>query len=231
VKHFWQEAEDLCRVAAGSDLAGAGCYVIDAADLPAGTDFAACKARAFTAGNLSRTMEAWLTACGRWTGPGFCTIVQRSEFPTYNAACAIALHELAHHLGYLALANQVELAHRWGVAVESPAAAWSAAFAPIAAPVVPWEGHGLAFIRASLHIAFRARVLHSWLGIEALRVAGPSYGLSTCFEYADAIGDERTERAAEPITTILATEPPAEFTDLFNRDVAAFHAATETEGV
>jgi hypothetical protein len=128
---------------------------------------------------------------------------------------AVLVHELGHVLDrrppYLGDSDWVGEPVLMGLVLSVPSGA-------IRSPDVPaWHGHELAWLRVSLHLAYRATRLGwpvppSWLG------EGEAYGLSHFAVYAARLGDEPEQMRHAPVEAIKATKPPAEFTSLWEAD-------------
>jgi hypothetical protein len=82
--------------------------------------------------------------------------------------------------------------------------------------------HGAEWIRCTLHMSHRATSISSFsllqLELSALTLSTEFYGLSPTGKYFDAIGDEPARMIDASFAEILATEPPAAFTELFTSD-------------
>lgn len=87
---------------------------------------------------------------------------------------------------------------------------------------IPWEnGHGLDFIRRTLHVTARAWDAGFNFSIDIV-CAGQRYGLSNPSLYMRALGDEPDRLRHETFATIAATPPPRAFTELFERDTRPY---------
>lgn len=233
----WQKsAEKLLRESAGPD-APAEMYLLDGDSLPAELQIPNCIG--VTAWHLSHVARPWLEARGEWRGPGFAAIVFPSRVAiahrvtmreVVDACCLyVAVHEFCHEVERVSSVAAIhKLAADNGLPrpAEPALAAWRAAESSEPAP--PWHDHQQAFIRAACHLSFRAMQSGHWLPAGNIGVAGSGYGLSDVGHYRQALGTEAVEREGEPITSILATEPPAGFSELFARDCATWHASHPT---
>ena len=207
------EAEQLIQDAAGDDLPV--CYCCDAATLPAEYDRAGFAG--YTASFLDVLLEQPLRDEMRWRGRGHASVIFCNRIESDYFALGVAAHEATHHLDLLAELGQP--ADAIGV---PPGDLRALLCEPIPQGKEAQPEHGLAFIRAGLHLAFRIQRLPgvSHFGVDAMRIAGSRYGLSHVYHYMEAIGDERQERIGEPITRILKSPAPAEFAALFASDIA-----------
>lgn len=162
-------------------------------------------------GFCSRRVEAayrdQLAASGEWQGPG--TLIAISGGLDLESTIGVALHEAAHALPFAPPAVQdytptdVARAHRLLSAVAS---------LPDEPPQpCPW--HGSAFIRTCCHLQHRAAASGVELPFPAIFEAW-RYQTSPLVQFARALGDEPENMIGETFATILATEPPSEFTNL-----------------
>jgi len=207
------EAEQVIQAAVGDDLPVA--YVCDAATVAAEYDRPGLAG--YTSSFLDVLLERSLRAQSRWRGRGHASVIFRNRIKTDAFALGVAAHEAAHHLDVLAELGQP------ADAIGLPDGDLRALIAePIPTGCAAVAEHGLEFTRAALHLAFRIQRLPGlgWFGPEFMCIAGSRYGLSSCFAYVDALGDERQERASEPITAILASQPPAAFAAVWESDAA-----------
>jgi len=84
--------------------------------------------------------------------------------------------------------------------------------------------HGAAWIRCTIHANHRAVSLDQFtglflvMGLHFMTLVTEDYDLSPAYKYVNALGDEPERLEGASFPEILATEPPAEFTDLFNAD-------------
>lgn len=84
-------------------------------------------------------------------------------------------------------------------------------------PVVRWLGHEDRYIRATCHIAHRMNERCSPVD-NGIVWPADYYELSSFDEYSEALADELIEREGDDIGTILKSEPPPEFAELWLRD-------------
>jgi hypothetical protein len=90
-------------------------------------------------------------------------------------------------------------------------------------PAVPWgDGHGLEFTRRALHLGARAQMSGWGFPATPFLCAGFNYELSPAMSYLDALDGEPQRMRGATLAEIEATEPPAEFTQLFNDDTARY---------
>lgn len=185
--------EEALRAIAPADLAGRGCYVVDADQAGLASPFPGWLLAGMTDPQLDLFLMPGLRATGRWKGRGFATVL----FPGTIAAArpltprrwhmlAIGLHELAHDLAG------------------------------------PAEGHGPQWIRAGCHLAARATAAGFNCQPSTPYIAGEDYARSPAEFYARTLGAEVSARFGEPIQTILKSPPPAAFTRMAQLDDQAF---------
>ncbi len=90
-------------------------------------------------------------------------------------------------------------------------------------PRCPFTHHGLPFLRALIHLAYRYRHhfrrarVHTFEGVMCDWFM---YHLLPLSSYVDAIGDEPYRMRHQPLRKVMATKPPEEFSEVFNKDVA-----------
>jgi hypothetical protein len=93
--------------------------------------------------------------------------------------------------------------------------------------VIPWGGHEWLFIRVALHLAHRA--WHAGVDPVSTDVFDAlHYGLSHTARYAQALGAEPERLVGADFATIVATEPPAAFTALWQADIARWNDTHST---
>ena len=215
MNHWTDKAEEVCRAGAGSDLAGVPVYIFAAADVP--PELRPVGAAGFTAPFLSDALRPWLESQGRWQGAGFATVIDAAQLPAdpWNLIAA-AVHELAHYIEYRALARSMGV-DELPIAT---AALVASCREPLEAPAAtkPWAMHDCSWIRAAIHLRHRAVKANHWFSFEGMHVSGTRYGLGCAWHYAELLADEL--ESTEPITAVLQTEAPREFTMQIESDKA-----------
>ncbi len=88
-------------------------------------------------------------------------------------------------------------------------------------PEVPFEGHGLIFIRIALHLRHRAELAGTWIVAPNDLCAGWRYGLSHARRYEVALSDEPKQMTGKSAFEIVAAKPPDPFSQLWDDDVFA----------
>jgi hypothetical protein len=93
---------------------------------------------------------------------------------------------------------------------------------PWPADVPAYHGHDHVFIRTCLHLAYRAQ--QAGIAIcPNVFCAGRGYGLYPATSYERALGDEPEQLRHLKFQELLAIEPPAAFTALWQDDVERHH--------
>ena len=222
----WQkEAFYLCSSIAPMDLCGLGIYILDFASVR-GVEGFDKPAAGCTSAVFDLLLQPLLESRGLWRGRGFCCLVNPKVFDHLNHAgkrrelLGIVLHELSHFLTFPASLTDPR---------EDPAPVLGLRLLrfdpngvdPFAVKELPksypWSGHGLDFIRISLHLASRARDRGFDICDDITRA--DYYRLSSTSTYRAILNDEIHQRRSEPIQRILNSHPPPEFVLQFGRDV------------
>lgn len=84
--------------------------------------------------------------------------------------------------------------------------------------ICPWFMHGKEFIRLCLHLQYRAVAAGFECSWTDLRCAGQQYELSPVWMYGNRLADEPSRLSHLPLTDVLETPEPKEFTELFETD-------------
>lgn len=138
----------------------------------------------------------------------------------HHLALRTFLHEVGHAVPFYDLGGDIR---REPTPAQLSAAADS--FAKFAArpddTPVPWAHHGLWFVRAVLHLHYRAIVAGFDIPGDA-PCAGFGYALSPAWVYAEALADEPQRMRSATFRQIKNTEPPAAFVELFNNNLANY---------
>lgn len=215
------DATDLCRRIAAADLADHPLYILPQSGITARMGWAdGCFG--YTSGTLDLLLKEEIGEA--WQGRGPCIVVNDglmlAEFGEESLAAdinGIVPHELAHVLSREQLVTpwanpqpQHLSEHRQHVAKQVAT--------DKGPPRVPWTGHELPFIRAFLHLAWRAEQIGQRI-LTAAFCAGPVCGLSSALTYQRSLGNEPARLADLPVRDILKEPLPREFLHLFINDL------------
>ncbi len=233
-----EEATWLCRQLAGPDIHAHNVpvYVLDhPPNLPRIPR---------TLGYANRNLYAArlvLERDNKWQGPGAVAVVDCSVAATISSpdpfawnslqrtVLAVAIHELAHLLplrqpendcARLSKYERVGLAYREAELTIAESAFLDVAKGEARHPCT--FGHGLQFIRTAIHLHERAHRLGYRFAHDDRYFAGPDYGLSPAYCYAQALGTEPVEMVNATFDEILVAPAPREFRQLFQRDVKSW---------
>jgi len=213
------------------DLSGLPLYIIDAADMVS-RELLVGAPRGFWASDLA--VKSHLLARDRWAGRGPAMVLDLDliaadvqEFAPgdlrrlIQAVLGIGLHEMAHGLqlpfdlhepnDYAECEQQQHVAELLSTAA---AELW-ARFPPDLPKCV---AHELPFIRAALHLHYRAEQADAKILPECV-VDATQYELSSTDNYRRALGDEPQRMADETFAIIRDTTPPRAFAKLWCDDV------------
>lgn len=216
---LWGWAERLCRVVAGQDLEGLPLYIVPQSRLAAEYGNAE-RAYAYTTPSLDLYLRPYLPG---WQGRGPCMVINdlalAEDFALEDVeylVCAHALHELAHILDRAELFAPRAEASPEQLQFELLVLSDTNRRPP--RPDLPlYHGHGPAFLRIVVHLAYRAS--QAGFPVSAAGIFhGPRHGLSLAAEYEDAICNEPRRLTDLPMRQLLATEPPQPFLELWNQD-------------
>lgn len=240
-------AHMIARQAAAADLAGRPLYIVQP---PRGW---ARVTVGLSAPDLCDVFRPQLVASGQWRGEGIAVLVDAvamfertiDPFVAERLTVGIALHELAHELDREDddqepdQGPQLSLPCRPMASVEPDQLSqlWQTVAASedqdrAGQPIAPafWS-HGESFTRICCHLWYRAVHLagyrlsprclafaNAYLSLEAL--ASPE-------EYVATLADECKRHAGRPLTELADIEPPAEFSEQWDRDVERVFSAGE----
>jgi hypothetical protein len=224
-------AEAFCRRLAPLDLGDTPIYIVLQTRVPAefgGT--ADCDG--FTTPSLDLYMKDVIGPA--WRGRGACMVINDLDFTETmdpadieSALTGVALHELAHILERPAPYRDRQGADPARIQFEALCLGASVAHEQMPATQLavtpPYEGHGHRFIRAALHLRYRAEVAGMLVPMFFF-CAGTYYGLSHPNRYREALGDEPDRLAGLSIREILATPYPKAFWRLWTTDLARWHS-------
>jgi len=239
---FGEQLKVVCRDIAHVDLRDRNLYLIWSLYL---ADESGC-IHGLQYRSLDLVAQEYLTSIGAWEGRGpaillndesLAKVVSRSTPPAWDdeqrrnrfedLCTAIALHELAHVADDGFSRGPVPppriVAQHKECVMNCISAEASAEDLDDAARKCEWICHSDRWVRASLHIHHRAVKYGHWPRVFFTPHAmanNAQYGLSDILAYDGAIGDEPSRRIDDSLTDILASEPPAAFTELFKSDEA-----------
>lgn len=171
-------------------------------------------------------VEQHLRDTGAWKGAGRTIIFHPERIATAAEShyvdkqaflLAAAVHELAHAVRLPALRNKPAPTPR-EVSEDVAINRRLEALQPEADRPFWFGDHGCAFIRAAIHLARRG-----WKAGYEFPGAMLAHTLTPLFFYDKALGDEPERFATKTFDEIKTILPPVEFTDLYFRDVAAWH--------
>ena len=217
------QAVDLLRTI-DADAFGTA-YVLCASDvggMPAGC-------AGITGALLDRQLRQYLESSGQWQGPGFCCVIDTDQFNgRYDGDREAALlHAVVHEAAHHAAIGRAAMLAKPDSELEPMllAALRSVDFDSLpmigVAPGPLWEHHGAEFIRANLHLHYRAwHLAQRLLWLDMLSVAGPTYGLSPAELYVEALGDEPERCNGWSMLDVIETPAPAAFLELFAKDIS-----------
>jgi hypothetical protein len=221
---LWQRAERLCRVVAAQELANLPLYIVPQSRL-AELGFADDQ-HGLTCLRLDLFVREYME---NYRGRGPAMVINADAIRQCNhpddveyIILATVLHELSHiverpthHAEWHADADPMR------IKFDALTVAY-ATHEPQPVDVPAYDGHDHVFIRTCLHLAYRAEQA----GVEIcpnVICAGRSYGLYPATSYQRALGDEPAQLRHLKFQEILAIEPPAAFTALWQHDVARHH--------
>jgi len=213
------KAQSLCRTIAHRDLGVTPLYLLAQSHLPIG--LGTQHHYAFT---HPRADVMYRDHIDPWLGRGPCAVVNdigiaEDYLPEdlEYAIIGIVLHELAHILDRPALydANDCDDPAR----LQFDARVLTDVSQRAARSDLPlYFGHGPSFIRAVIHLAYRATLAGFEIKPAGI-FASHRLGLSLIGEYEDALGDEPHRQRDSEFRALLATEPPYEFTQQWAADM------------
>ena len=176
-----------------------------------------------------------LIASGRWRGPGVTIFVNDRSFAKRHPGpkafrsryLGVSAHELAHALVYDKFSSLAEDFDSTKY-VEAFGKTADRFFYGNTAPDIravrekedaPWRTHDMPFIRATIHLRHRLGQQGVCLSLTTdVQTAGRPYLLSDPAFYLSALRDELHDREDESIRSILASDPPEAFAELWRED-------------
>lgn len=200
-------------------------YICDGRDIPDGRFNAfLIENRAITGPMVDIDIKDHLEAIGQWLGRGFATVVfpENLESRSFREEfLSVVLHESVHCLQAMGLSapkSPIPDIDRAAMKAVRASLAGQRGVDDVQLPAwCPW--HGADFIRASLHMEYRASAAGFPVRLGVMGVAGETYGLDDVFRYSDVLRDELWERGHEPLLDVLNDEPPSEFIEFFGHDI------------
>jgi hypothetical protein len=216
------QAESLCRTIA-PDLDGQSLYIVPQSQLPDELG-----GRSICDGFTTPKLDLYLRDVfgTNWRGRGPCMVIDDTDFAGLDAVdieqavMATVLHELAHVLDRPPVQGYGPPADPGRMKFEALCVGHAVAAEPAA--TVPYAGHEARFIRAALHLQYRAS--RAGVTVAPSRLcAGREYGLSPANQYRNALGDEPCRLATDSIRQLLDRHPPEAFSRLWAEDVAHWH--------
>lgn len=158
------------------------------------------------------TLRNELQSRGVYRGPGFAAVFRdgwvhqfggNDDRERFGKGLALFVHEAAHELSRF---KGNERSQRAGRSHDAAVAAYHRDVGRSHAA----HRHDGPFIRAALHLHHRVSAL--WpIDVDAVQIGGDSYGLADARLFRLALAGELTGRAAEPVGTIIRSDPPAMF--------------------
>jgi hypothetical protein len=225
------EAERLCRAVAPRDLGETPLYVVPQSSLPAecgGGEYC----YAYTTPSLDLYLRDHIPG---YRGRGPCIVVNDLALAEEFAGASLAyriktilLHELAHVLERPAVYEDRTGVSPNKIKFEALVVAHVTS-APPREEIPPYHGHEAGFIRVCVHLCHRARQIGFDVNPGAI-CAGYTYCLSVAQRYQKALGDEPERCMGMPFRDILATRPPAAFTQLWTSDFFQYQRLTQPRG-
>ena len=221
--HSWQRAEQLATALAAGDLAGKPLYLLRQSEM--NTDLGTRHHYAFTHPRADLIYREYIA---NWLGRGPCAVINdlaivedyEPQDQEYVTVCKV-LHELAHIIDRPVIherASDSVCAER--VVFEGLVLA-DCSKRPQRSDLPLYYGHELSFIRAVLHLAYRATTAGYPVAASGI-FNGCKHGLLPTAQYLEAIGDEPEQLANTPIGQILASPPPVNMADLWLADLERY---------
>jgi hypothetical protein len=211
------------------DLAGIPLYIVLASDL-ATREILPTDCRGLWGKSLDLTLKSHLEHRGRFIGRGVGIVIDDEkimddanksesrgslEYLVDYGITKVGFHEVAH-----ALEDDFDMSDPTCERVEAAtdmsinaASAWS--YLPSDIP--GWYAHELPWIRNVIHLRHRLAVSGNRIGMPYLFAA--DCGMSDCWAYASALGDEPRQLANASFAAIRKIRPPQAFIDRWRSDV------------
>lgn len=218
-----RRAEALCRRIAPLDLGNTPLYIVPQSRLP---DELGGKAvcDGFTSPSLDLYLKDIIGPA--WRGRGACMVINDTDFCHMDAmdielaVLAITLHELAHIVDRPTVYRDRQGENPMRIEFEALCVGYEMSRDPPPAEIAaPFQGHGLRFVRAALHLRHRAEAVGAPVSLFCY-CAGNKDGLSHPSRYREALGDEPARLADMSIRDILDVPYPEAFWCLWTADMA-----------
>jgi hypothetical protein len=213
------KAERLCRTVAHRDLGETPLYLLAQSQLPIGLG-----TQHHYAYTHPRADMMYRDHIATWLGRGPCAVVNdiglAEDFPSEDleyATIGIVLHELGHILDRPALYDVNDCDNPARLQFDAMVLT-HVSHLPGRSDLPLYFGHGPSFIRAVIHLAYRATLAGFEIKPAGI-FASHRLGLSLIGEYEDALGDEPHRHLDSEFRALLATEPPYEFTQQWAADM------------
>lgn len=176
--------------------------------------------------NLDLQLRSHLEARGRWSGRGFASVFRMDLIPNgWRHLAGVALHEYAHFLDML---KDCEILYKQRQPVRPMSDAereWTDVYNAVfdhlvrsgkAEENVPsWHGHGVDFVRACCHLAYRANRQFASIAPEHLLFVRKYHGCIGSENIAiECCRDELD--SSLPIVEILRSDPPGQLVRYWN---------------
>ena len=179
---------------------------------------------AMTSAILDCHLRPWLEEAGKWQGPGIAIIVYNLGvlYGDVDDGTAIILHEIAHALDAEVSSESRRVANldpdigRQIAIDHGPPKSAVDKFPGVTFP--RGVSHEAQFLRAGLHLQYRAWQRGWMITPNAMYLGGEQYGLSSGTEYRNRLIDELKREAETPIPEILRKPAPEGFEALWRDD-------------
>jgi hypothetical protein len=222
------DAEALCRAVAGRDLDGIPLYLVPQSILPV-----ECGSGDGCYGYTLASLDLYLRDhIPGHRGRGPCIVINdRALAEDFNGedlayrTQAIVLHELGHVLDRPAVYEDRTGVDPNKLKFEALIVAHVTS-KPAREDIPPYHGHEAGFIRVCLHLCHRANLVGFDISPGAI-CAGYTYCLSVAQRYQAALGDEPARCMGMLFRDILATKPPAAFTELWTNDFLQYQQLSQ----
>ncbi len=213
---------DRLRECLPVDLENRQVYIVAENEIP--TQFHTSGVRAWTSCLLDQHLKPSLEQQDRWQGNGLSMVIVDADVirGDLTNGLAVLLHEIGH-----CLEAESKYVTRWEVN-----------FAPELGPIFAerygkpvkiqslfpgrvfpaWQDHGLDWMRASLHLHYRAFRRGWWVTPSAMSIGGDFRGLSDGMEYRERLLPELEREQDVPVIEVLKQPASPGFTELWNKD-------------
>jgi hypothetical protein len=224
IDELCSKAEALCRQIAPRDLDGVPLYIVPLSKVPAGLS-GISQFDGYTSISLDLYMKGVIGPAWKGRGPCMCIhdILPTGEMNAIDVETAfngIVVHELGHILGRSMLFEERDDSDQAAIAAEATkfGADVNGPFPPMQR-LVPFYGHGAIYIRAILHLCYRAAKVGMGVSPSEVYLAN-GYSLSRTIQYRTALGAEPRRMVDASFEEICNTPYPKAFWRLWTSDVA-----------